>query len=300
MLSSQVSSRAAEGAGCCQLAGLHREGSGRRARRYPSDTSDAQWAVIEPLLPAPAGLAGAGGRREAHCRREIVDAVFYVVDNGCKWAALPADFPPWQTVYARFACWAAAGADRDLLDGLRDRARIGEGRRACPSAGVIDAQSVRAAETVGAGTRGYDGAKRVNGRKRHIAVDTLGLLLMVSVTAASTQDRDGAAPLLAALADGFARLRLVFADTAYHGKLSYWAETVLGLPLRIIRRPREATGFHVLPRRWVVERTLAWLTRHRRLARDHERLPAHHESLVRWAAIRTTSKRLATQQPGKT
>jgi transposase len=157
---------------CCRLAALHH--GGVRARRYPSDTTDAQWAVIDRLLPDPAFLAGQGGRREAHCRRQVVDAIFYVVDNGIKWRALPADYPPWSTVYNYFAAREAAGVTQDLLDGLRDRARLREGRTAAPSAAIIDSASVKAAETVGATGRGYDAGKKINGRKRHIAVDTLG------------------------------------------------------------------------------------------------------------------------------
>ncbi len=144
---------------CCRLAPFHQTEGISRARRYPSDTTDAQWAVIDPLLPDPAWLAGKGGRREVHCRREIVDAIFYVVDNGIKWRALPADFPPWSTVYNYFAAWEAAGITQDMLDGLRDRVRIAEGRTAAPSAAVIDSASVKAAETVGKPSRGYDAGK---------------------------------------------------------------------------------------------------------------------------------------------
>jgi transposase len=277
---------------CCRLALFHRVGGRPRCRRYPSDTTDAQWAVIDPLLPDPAWLAGKGGRREVHCRREIVDAIFYVVDNSIKWRALPADFPPWSTVYNYFAAWEAAGITQDMLDGLRDRVRIAEGRTAAPSAAVIDSASVKAAETVGKPSRGYDAGKKINGRKRHIAVDTLGLLLCVLVTAASVQDRDGARPLLHRLTTSYRRIRLVWADGGYAGKLVAWAEH-LRLKLQIVKRSDDATGFIVLPRRWVVERTLAWITRHRRCVRDYERLPAHHEAMVRWSMIRITSQRLA-------
>lgn len=149
---------------CCRLAPFHQgEGVGR-ARRYPSDTTDAQWAVIDPLLPDPAWLTGKGGRREVHCRREIVDAIFYVVDNGIKWRALPVDFPPWSTVYNYFAAGEAAGITQDVLDGLRDRVRLAEGRTAAPSDAVIDSASVKAAEIVGKPNRGYDAGKKINGR----------------------------------------------------------------------------------------------------------------------------------------
>ncbi|HEX8932965.1 MAG TPA: IS5 family transposase [Pseudonocardiaceae bacterium] len=275
------------------MAPFHQADGVSRTRRYPSDTTDAQWAVIDPLLPDPAWLAGQGGRREVHCRRAIVDAIFYVVDNGIKWRALPTDFPPWSTVYNYFAGWEAAGVTQDVLDGLRDRLRLREGRAAAPSAAIIDSASVKAAETVGAASRGYDAGKKINGRKRHIAVDTLGLLLCVLVTAASVQDRDGAKPLLELLAASFRRIRLVWADGGYAGKLVVWATEHFRLRLQIVKRSDNATGFVVLPRRWVVERTLAWIARHRRCVRDYERLPTHHEAMVRWSMIRITSQRLA-------
>jgi transposase len=277
---------------CCRLALFHQVAGAGRARRYPSDTTDAQWAVIDPLLPDPAWLTGSGGRRERHCRRAIVDAIFYVVDNGIKWRALPVDFPPWSTVYNYFAAWEAAGITQAVLDGLRDRVRLRAGRIAQPTAAIIDSASVKAAETVGAATKGYDAGKKTKGRKRHIAVDTLGLLLCVLVTAASVQDRDGARPLLDQLAASFRRTRLVWADGGYAGKLVDWARTSLRITLQIVKRSDDANGFVVLPRRWVVERTLAWIAGHRRCVRDYERLPAHHEAMVRWTMIRITSRRL--------
>lgn len=286
-----VSGAAAPEVTCCRLAPFHQMRS-TRSRRYPSDTTDAQWAALDPLLPDPAWLAGSGGRPEAHCRREIVDAIFYLVDNGIKWRALPADFPPWSTVYNYFAAWEAAGVTQQVLDDLRDRLRLREGRAAEPTAAIIDSQSVRAAETVLKASRGYDAGKKVNGRKRHIAVDTLGLLLCVLVTAASVQDRDGARPLLEQLRASCRRVRLVWADGGYAGKLVDWARTTVTLAVAIVKRSDDATGFVVLPRRWVVERTLAWISGHRRCVRDYERLPAHHEAMVRWSMIRVTSRRL--------
>jgi transposase len=277
---------------CCRLAPFHQSQGGCRARRYPSDTTDTQWVLIDRLLPDPAWLSGKGGRREVHCRRAIVDAIFYLVDNGIKWRALPVDFPPWSTVYNYFATWEALGVTQDVLDGLRDRVRLRERRTAMPSAAIIDSASVKSAETVGAASRGYDAGKKINGRKRHIAVDTLGLLLWVIVTAASVQDRDGARPLLEQVAASFRRIRLVWADGGYAGKLVDWASDGLKIVLHIVKRSEDATGFVVLPRRWVVERTLAWIAGHRRCVRDYERLPAHHEAMVRWTMIRITSRRL--------
>jgi transposase len=283
----------ARGVVCCRLAVFHRHDMAIRVRRYPSDTTDAQWAVIDPLLPDPAWLSGRGGRPETYCRRQVVDAIFYVVDNGIKWRALPTDFPPWSTVYNYFAAWAAAGVTQQVLDALRDRVRLAEGRVAVPSAAIVDSQSVKAAETVGRGSRGYDAGKKINGTKRHIAVDTMGLLLCVLVTAASVQDRDGARPLLTLLAAYCQRVKLVWADGGYAGKLVDWTRDQLRIALTIVKRTDDMTGFVVLPRRWVVERTLAWITRHRRCARDYERLPTHHEAMVHWTMIRITSQRLA-------
>jgi transposase len=268
----------------------------RRPRRYPSDASDAEWALIAPLLPAPAWRAGHGGRPETHCRRAVVDAIRYVTHNGCVWRALPADFPPWRTVYGIYQRWNIRGATIALHDALRAQARRAAGRNAEPTAAVIDSQSVRAAPTVPKATRGWDNAKKVNGRKRHIAVDATGLLLEVLVTPASTQDRDAARPLLFNLHRARRRIRLAWADGGYAGKLQPWAATYLKLTVQIVRRPDDLHTFAVLPRRWVVERTLAWITSYRRCARDYERLPAHHEAMVLWAMITLMTRRLA--RPG--
>ena len=276
--------------GCCRLAGYHPDGR-VRPRRYPTDLTDAQWAVLDPLLPDPAWAAGLGGRPEKHCRRRVVDAILYVLDNGIKWHALPADFPPWQTVYSLFRRWEQAGASERILDTLRDRVRLKAGRQAAPSAAVIDSASVKGAPTVGGPTRGYDAGKKVSGRKRHIAVDTMGLLICVLVTAANVQDRDGARPLLELLADASARLKLVWADGGYTGKLIDWARQATGLVVSVVKRT-EQHKFVVLPRRWVVERTLAWIARHRRCAKDYETLPACHEAWVRWSQIRLLLRRL--------
>lgn len=280
MLSCRIQSAdVASGKAWWRLQSCHRADSGAQACRYPSDTTDAQWVVIDPLLPDPACLVGNGGRWEVHCRREIVDAIFYVVDNSTKWRALPADFPPWSTVYNYFAAWEKAGVTHTLLDGLRDRVRLRECPAAEPTAGVIDSASVQGAETIGKTSRGYDAGKKTNGRKRHIAVDTLGLLLTVMVTPASTQDRDGAQPLLATLTATCRRIRIVWADGGYAGKLVTWACQTLKLRPQIVKRPDDVKGFVMLPRRWVVERTLAWIARHRRCVRDYERLPEHHEAM---------------------
>jgi transposase len=223
----------------------------------------------------------------------VVDAIRYVTHNGCVWRALPADFPPWRTVYGIYQRWNASRATLALHDALRALARAAAGRHAEPTAAVIDSQPVRAAPTVPRSSRGWDAAKKVNGRKRHIAVDATGLLLEVLVTPASTQDRDAARPLLFNLHRARRRIRLAWADGGYAGKLQPWAATYLKLTVQIVRRPDDLHTFAVLPRRWVVERTLAWITSYRRCARDYERLPAHHQAMILWAMISIMTRRLA-------
>lgn len=231
-------------------------------RGYPSDLSDAQWALIEPILPEPNG----DGRPEKHPRREVVNAILYVVRSGCPWRYLPADLPPWQTVYWYFNRWEQAGVSEKLLTALRIKARVQAGRDPEPSAGVIDSQSVKGADTVGRDSRGYDAGKRINGRKRFIVTDTLGLLVTVWVLAASWQDRDGAKGALVAAALAAPSMRHIFADQGFAGKLVDWAKQITRTTIEIVRKPPDQRGFAVHPRRWVVERTLAWLTAHRRLA----------------------------------
>ncbi|HEY4604494.1 MAG TPA: IS5 family transposase [Blastococcus sp.] len=255
--------------------------------------TDAQWALLEPLLPPPGNTGGRGGRPEKHPRRRILDAIFYVVRGGIAWAALPAEFPPAKTVYGVFRRWTAAGGWARVHDALRDRARLRAGRRPTPTAAVIDSASVRGADTVPARSRGYDAGKKVNGRKRHLAVDTGGLLLAVVVTIAGIQDRDGAVRLLAALRAKFATIAVIWADGGYAGRLVGWAQAVLALTVTIVKRTDDLTGFRVIPRRWVVERTLAWISKHRRCVRDYETLPAHSEAMVYIAMIMTMSRRLA-------
>ena len=260
---------------------------------YPSSSlTDGQWKLLEPLLPAPGNTAGRGGRPEKHDRRRVLDAIFYLVRGGIAWAALPAEFPPAKTVYGIFRRWAAAGAWIRIHDALRDRARIRAGRHPLPTAAVIDSASVRGADTVPARSRGYDAGKKVNGRKRHLAVDTGGLLLAVVVTIAGIQDRDGAHRLLTALRAKFATIGLVWADGGYAGRLVTWAQTVLAFAVTIVKRTDDLTGFQVIPRRWVVERTLAWISKHRRCVRDYETRPEHAEAMVYIAMIMTVTRRL--------
>ena len=260
-------------------------------RAYPSSLTDAEWAVLQPLLARP--TTPKGGRPPKHPPRVIVDAVRYLVRSGCAWRLLPRDFPPPGTVYWWFAKWTADGTLTRLHDVLRGQVRVRAGRTPTPTAAVVDSQSVRAADTVPRASRGWDAGKKVNGRKRHLAVDTMGLLLVVMVTAASVQDRDAARPLLWRLRASHRGIRLVWADGGYAGKLVAWAAAVLHLGVEIVRKRPGQSTFEVLPRRWVVERTLAWISKHRRCVRDYERLPAHHQAMVTWAMVAVMTRRLA-------
>jgi putative transposase len=265
--------------------------------RYPSDLTDAEWAVLEPELPVMLCGTVLGGRPELHWRRTMVDALFYVLDNGIKWRALPGDFPPWQTVYGLFKRWRDDGVLARIRDRLRARARIAAGRDREPSAAVIDAQSVHesAEGVVPAATSGYDGHKNVNGRKRHIMTDTLGLLIDVTVSPANAADRDGAVVLLARCRRrGRTRLAWAWADNGYTGEAwQQWSRREVGVTVQIVRQDPAARGFHVLPRRWVVERTHAWISRRRRCARDYERLLQTQAAMVNLAAIFQMTRRIA-------
>jgi transposase len=267
---------------------------------YPSDVTDAQWALLGPEAEAvmTALRRSPAGRAREHDLRAVLDAIGYLTRYGIEWRALPVDFPPWQAVYAFFERWNTRGLPQGLVDRLRGRLRVAYGRADLPTAGSIDAQSVKAAGTVGAASRGFDAGKKINGRKRHIAVDALGLLLAVVVTAASVQDRDGAYRLLALLRERFSTISLVWADGGYAGRLVSWTHTVLVMTLTIIKRSDDTTGFVVLPRRWVVERTFGWLMRYRRLVRDYERRPAHHEAMVLWATVTIMTRQLDRTKSG--
>jgi transposase len=265
--------------------------AGRR-RRYPSDTTAAEWLLIEPLLPIPACQTERGGRPERHDRRAIVDAIRYIVDNGAKWRALPRDYPPWRTVYGFFARWTAAGVLGQIRDHLRRWLRARRGYPPDAVAVVIDSQSVKASETVARASRGYDPAKRINGRKRAVVVDLGGLPLLLMVTRADLPDRDIARELLWRLRLMFPAVTIVWADSAYSGELVAWAKRFLNLTIKVVARPPNAPGFVVLPRRWVVERSLSWLIRARRNCRDHERLVQHSEAHLTWAAITLMTRRI--------
>jgi putative transposase len=256
------------------------------SRRYQSSLSDDEWRLLEPFM-----LSGIG-RPPVHSRRDIIDGILYVQKTGCQWRMMPSDFPPWKSVYGQFSRWTKSGLWAALNDVFRMVTRILAGREhEEPTAGAIDSQSAKTTEL--GGTRGYDAGKKINGRKRHILVDTLGLLITVVVHSAGIQDRDGAKLVIAKAATVLTTLRLVWADGGYAGELVDWAKRCFGWRLEIVRRPDEAKGFVLLKRRWVVERTFAWLLRSRRLSKDYERLESTEESFVYLSMIRLMLRRLA-------
>lgn len=255
---------------------------------YPSDLTNEEWAIIECFF----GGRGRRGRPNHWPVRRVLDAVFYVLRSGCAWRLLPHDFPPWQTVFYHFSKWRSVGLWGRLHKVLRAAERQRVGKRPDPSAAIVDSQSVKTAE---GGPRGYDAAKNVFGRKRHLLVDTAGLMLATYVTPANVQDREGARRLLAGLKPFVPRLGLIWADGAYGGKeLADWCEDQGGWRLEIVQRSGGVAGFSVLPRRWVVERTFAWLGKQRRLSKDYERKVQTSESLIQVAMIRLMLRRLAS------
>lgn len=257
-----------------------------RRQRYTSDLTRKQFTRLAPLLPA----GKAGGRPRTTDLYEVMCAIFYVLQNGCAWRNLPHDFPAWQTVYGYFRQFQADGTWEAVNRFLLRRTRLKAGKTPDPSAGIIDSQTVRC--TPQGGVRGVDAGKKINGRKRHLVVDTLGLLLTVWVSAASVQDRVAAPILLGALQRRVAPLRHLWADSGYSGDLVTWAKQALGWTVDIVRRTTGQRGFAVQPRRWVVERSLAWMTRCRRLTRDYEGQPETTEAWFYLASIRLMLRRL--------
>ncbi|MEI4274247.1 IS5 family transposase [Klenkia sp. LSe6-5] len=259
---------------------------------YSSSLTDAEWALVASLLPAHDPHAG--GRPLKHDRRLVLDSILYVLVSGCAWRLLPHDLVPWDAAYRWFRTWSADGTWDRVHDALRDRVRAADGRAAQPTAAVLDAQSIKSSE--GGAAIGYDAGKRVRGRKRHLLVDTTGLLLAVMVTTASLQDRPGGRRLLTAARPRYPQLGKVWADGGYANvvdtSLVRHARDELGLDLEIVRRCDDVRGFQVLPRRWVVERSFGWLTRSRRLARDYERKTEHAEAMIKVAMIRLMAARL--------
>ena len=254
---------------------------------YPSDLSDREWQLLEPLLPPPKP----GGRPITYPRREIVNAIRYVLRTGCSWRMLPHDLPPWRIVFHYFRTWRRDGAWQRVHGVLHAELRQAQGSPGQSQRGH-HRQSV--GEDHGKrGPRGYDAGQKVKGRKRHIVVDTLGLPLAVAVHPADIQDRDGARLVLTRLLGRFPRLQLIWADGAYGGKLVEWARTVGGWTLELVRRPAQQHTFQVLPRRWVVERTFGWLNLQRRLSKDYEALCETTETWIYIAMTGLTLRRLA-------
>ncbi|MCE7001327.1 IS5 family transposase [Kibdelosporangium philippinense] len=244
--------------------------------------SDARWALIEPTLTAwRAARRGPGTVMRVHDLREIVNAILYVCRTGIAWEYLPHDFPPCKTVYDYYAKWEADGTTETLHDLLRDQVRVAKGRAAAPTAAIIDSQSVKTSCNVSESSQGIDAGKKIKGRKRHIATDVLGLLLAVIVTAASVQDSAGGQQVLDHLAAAHPTVSAAWVDGGYNNTvIRHGAQR--GIRVEVVKRP-SAKGFHVLPRRWVVERSLGWLMQHRRLARDYEALPQRSRTMVHWA-----------------
>jgi putative transposase len=263
-----------------------------RHKPYPSDLTNRQWNRLKGLLPA----AKPGGRPRKVDLREVVNGILYIVRGGCAWRMMPHDLPPWSTCYDYFRKWRNSGTWRRINDALRDDVRRKAGRKKSPSMAIIDSQSVKTTEA--GGPKGKDAFKMVDGRKRHILVDTLGMLLAVVVHSAGIQDRDGAKPVLEKIKGCFPRLKKILADGIYNGGIAGWVKEFGGWVLQIVPKPEKAKDepFKVVKWRWIVERTFAWLGRNRRLSKDYERQTESSEAVIYIAMIHLMLRRLEPKQ----
>lgn len=258
---------------------------------YPSDVTDEQWEIVRRLLP-PRAKCG----RKPLDRRAVLNAIMYVLWTGCQWRALPRDFPKWQSVYTVYRRWKLSGVWQAIHEKLRERVRQAAGKKPTPTAAIVDSQTAKTS-ALGGEERGYDAGKKIKGRKRHIAVDTLGLVLGVVVHAASIQDQDGAKLLLEQMRNRFRRLKVLFADSAYgRSGLPNWVRQTCGWILQTVLRPVGVKGFVILPKRWIVERTFAWISAWRRFSKDYEGRTDTTETFIQIRMIHLMSKRLAEAQ----
>ena len=254
---------------------------------YHTDLTDEQWNLINALIPPEKP----GGRHRELDMREVINAILYVTVSGIQWRLMPHDLPNWSSTYGYFRHWRKTGDWQRIHDTLRAQVRQQEGRHKHPTAGCLDSQSVKTTQIPG--ERGYDAGKQVNGRKRHILVDTLGLLMAVVVTAVSVQDRDGAKLLFTRLGGACKKLRKIWVDGGYRGTLLTWVTERFRFVLHLVTRSPEQRGFTVLPRRWVVERTFSWFTLCRRLSKDYERQTESSETFIYIAMTRLMLRTLA-------
>lgn len=243
---------------------------------YPTDLSDSQWQIIEPYVKDK--------RKRKYGCRALLNAMFYLVKTGCQWRMLPHEYPKWQTVYFYFSRWKGNGTLEQIQQVLVEKQRVRMGRNTDPSVGIIDAQSVKTTLVAGE-ARGFDAGKKVKGRKRHIVVDTLGLILAVVIQSASVQDRNGADEVIGWMKMLWRKVKLIFADAGYTGKLIERIKSSCGITVQIVKK-EEANHFRVLPKRWIVERTFAWLDTNRRNSKDYERLPETSQAMIYLSAIR--------------